>query len=241
MAVAAVVLVCCRSAYPAAGSGERAPNVLVPGSRLLVPLPLTDTAIDYAVSAKPTTGDTAERPISENRREQGQVPDRRDQVRLISTWTPPYHTSDSLVVERRGLAPVMEHLESGGTRIYHYARTRVWGTVQPTDSARRSLDRTFPQPVFAFNEVEVLVRSLPFREGLTVVVPLFSEIDESVERDTITVLGPDATRGSGAWTVRFADPAIVTRYVIDSASRALRSAEITQRRTGTRFRYLPAR
>jgi hypothetical protein len=97
--------------------------------------------------------------------------------------------------------------------------------------------------VFAFNEMELLVRSLPFTQGLSVVAPLFSEVDRDLEMDTLTVLGPDtssAGHGGNGWMVRFADPAIVARFVIDRTSRAIMSSEIFPRKTEMRMRYVPS-
>lgn len=104
-------------------------------------------------------------------------------------------------------------------------------------SAPRSFDHTFETPVFAFNEVEPLVRSLAYRTGSAVVVPLFSEVDGDLEHDTLSVTGSTKETGVDAWVVRFADPVITTRYVIDAHTRAILDAVTTQRKSGTRFRY----
>jgi hypothetical protein len=40
--------------------------------------------------------------------------------------------------------------------------------------------------------------------------------------------------------VRFADPAIVARFVIDRTSRAIMSSEIFPRKTEMRLRYVPS-
>src|SRR5581483_12083889 len=103
-----------------------------------------------------------------------------------------------------------ELLAFHGTRRYRYEGNRVTGTVQPVDSAARQLDRAFPYPVFAFSEVDLLACSLPFHPGASFVVPLFSEMDEDLETDTLTVVGRDTTSSAARWVVRFADPAIVS-------------------------------
>ncbi len=113
------------------------------------------------------------------------------------------------------------------------------GTIQPHDSAQRAYDQSFPNNVFAFQEVELLARSLPFRQGFSVVVPLFSEVDHALEMDTLTVVGPDTAR-AGAWIVRFADPAIVSHYEIDRTSRAMVMSETSPRRSDVRMRYVPS-
>jgi hypothetical protein len=164
-----------------------------------------------------------------------------DKVIVTSAWPAPYSSVDTLVIERNGLVPVREWLSYRGvTREYRFLGNRVRGTVQHADSAPRTIDRTFPEDVFAFSEVELLVRSLPLASSWTIVVPLFSENDEAVEYDTLNVVGRDPSSGAEArWVVRFADPAIVTRYVLDERTRAILGAETTQRRSGARLRYVP--
>jgi hypothetical protein len=117
----------------------------------------------------------------------------------------------------------------------------VWGTVQHADSAPRTFDRVFPERVYAFSEDELLVRAAPFRTGWSVVVPLFSESDEAVEHDTITVIAPTRVRPEdreeNAWIIRFADPAIVSTYVVSAGAREILSVDTQQRRTGAVLRY----
>ncbi len=214
--------------------------MLLPGSPLLTPPALADNSARLVVFIKRTTGDTTEQRMSEVRREQRAVAGHRDEVLLASTWSPPFVSIDTVVIERRGLAPVTEHLEYRGAFRYQYSHRRVTGTIERQDSAARAFDQAFAQDIFAFSEVDLLVRCLPFKPELSLVVPLFSESDAAQELDTMTVVGPDSTMPSrGGWVVRFADPAIVTRYVIDGVSRAILSAETTQRRTGAHIRYAP--
>lgn len=158
------------------------------------------------------------------------------EVMIASMWRPPVVSVDTFVVATRGLRPVRELLFFNGfTRRYQYDGAHVWGAVQHGDSTPRPFDRVFGEPVFAFNEVDLLVRSVPFRQGWTVVVPLFSEADADVEHDTITVLGgthaPYENRDEDAWLIRFADPAIVSTYTVLAGSRAIASIETEQRRT----------
>ncbi len=215
-------------------------GLLLPGSPLLTPPDLDDGSTHLVVFIKRATGDTTEQRMSEVRREQRAVAGHRDEALLASSWAPPFVSIDTVVVERRGLAPVAEHLEYRGTFHYQYSHNHVTGSIQRQDSAARPFDQTFAQDIFAFSEVDLLVRSLPFNPGLSLVVPLFSESDAAQELDTMTVIGPDSTTSPRrGWVVRFADPAIVTRYVIDAQSRAILSAETTQRRTGALLRYVP--
>ncbi len=177
--------------------------------------------------------------MADTRREQHAMRGRGDDILMISSWDPPYASLDTIVITRHGLVPVTEHLAFRGTFDYRYDRNRVTGTIQPHDSAQRAYDQSFPNNVFAFQEVDLLARSLPFRQGFSVVVPLFSEMDHALEMDTLTVLGPDTAR-AGAWIVRFADPVIVSHYVIDRTSRAMVMTETTPRRSNVRMRYVPS-
>jgi hypothetical protein len=214
-------------------------GLLVPGSPLLTPPPLTDTAVHLVVYLKRDSGDTVEKKMADTRREQHAIRGHDDDILLTASWDPPYASLDTIVITRLGLVPITEHLDFRGTFDYRYDRNRVSGTIQPHDSAQRPYDQSFPSNVFAFQEVDLLARSLPFRTHFSVVVPLFSEVDRDLEMDTLTVLGPDTAR-AGAWVVRFADPVIVERYVIDQASRAIVSMETLPRRGGIRMRYVPS-
>jgi hypothetical protein len=224
---------------PLRDSEAQSGGVLVPGSPLLTPPPLADTAAHLVVYVKRAFGDTAEKKMADTRREQHAIPGRGDDIMMTVSWDPPFASLDTLVITRRGLAPITEHLDFRGTFDYRYDRNRVSGTVQPHDSAQRAYDQRFPNNVFAFNEVDLIACSLPFRQGLSVVVPLFSEVDRDLEMDTLTVLGPDTAR-AGRWVVRFADPVIVNHYVIDQTSRAIVSMETLPRRGGVRMRYVPS-
>jgi hypothetical protein len=214
-------------------------GLLVPGSPLLTPPPLADTAVHVVVYVRRGNGDTVEKKMADTRREQHAIRGRSDNIVMITSWDPPNASLDTMVITRRGLAPITEHLGFRGTFDYRYDRNRVSGTVQPHDSAQRAYEQSFPNNVFAFQEVDLIARSLPFRQGFSVVVPLFSEVDRALEMDTLTVLGPDTAR-VGAWTVRFADPVIVNHYVIDRTSRAIIWSETLPRRNDMRMRYVPS-
>lgn len=191
------------------------------------------------VYVKRGSGDTAEKKMADTHRELHAMRGRGDDILMISSWDPPYTSLDTIVITHRGLLPVTEHLAFRGTFDYRYDRNHVTGTIQPHDSAQRAYDQSFPNNVFAFQEVELLARSLPFRQGFSVVVPLFSEVDHALEMDTLTVVGPDTAR-AGAWIVRFADPAIVSHYEIDRTSRAMVMSETSPRRSDVRMRYVPS-
>jgi hypothetical protein len=155
----------------------------------------------------------------------------------MQMWGPPVDSSDSLTVDRRSLAPREEVLASAGLKFrYRYEGPRVSGWLQRGDSAPQRIARAFGEPIFAFNEVGPIVRSLRYAPGLTLVVPLLSEADAAIEHDTITVVGDSALAdGSGVWIGRFADPVIEQRYVVDATSRATVRIVTRQRRSGTVF------
>lgn len=240
--VSALVLAgagCHSGQAPLRGSEAQSGGLLIPGSPLLTPPPLTDTAVHLVVYLKRGSGDTVEKKMADTRREQHAIRGGGSDILMITSWDPPYTSLDTIVITRRGLVPITEHLDFRGTFDYRYDRNRVWGTIQPHDSAQRPYDQRFPTNVFAFQEVDLLARSLPFRTNFSVVVPLFSEVDHDLEMDTLTVLGPDTAR-AGAWVVRFADPVIVEHYVVDRTSRAMISSETTPRRADIRMRYVPS-
>jgi hypothetical protein len=213
---------------------------LLPGDGRLAPPPLTAAAAQRFDVTRRAPADSADRPLSAvTRAERTDASDARRAV-LTFAWEPPYDSRDSLVVARGTLAPVRERLVVRGVvREYAYDGARVAGRMRRADSTWDAYDQTFPVPVFAFNEVELLVRSLRYVRGLQVVAPLFSEMDRALEYDTLTVVGRGAPVGrDSTWVVRFADPAIVSLYSVDAARREIVGTEVTQRRGGAVLRYV---
>jgi hypothetical protein len=87
--------------------------------------------------------------------------------------------------------------------------------------------------VFHFDELDMLLRSLPLREGYEAILPLYSEGSDELEMDSVRV----TTRGTdGVWSVRFADPAIVSTYGIHGTTREIVSQDILFRRNGGHMR-----
>jgi len=142
---------------------------------------------------------------------------------------------DTMSMTRKGLRPIAEHLKFGSTeKIIHYDGDRLHETVQVGDSAPRAFDRHFPVPVFGFNQLDLVVQSLPLRPGFHAILPLYSEGDDSLELDTAMVvkLAPsDATTPSLTWTVRFADPVIISTYVVDTLSRRIIDYDVVTRKS----------
>ena len=234
--LAAGVAVACGQTASRPSTPAPHPLVVHPADPTLAALDPRDTTYVLRVLMRSPSGDTTERERTQLQR--GEHDLAGGNFLLTSKWAPPFTTDDSLIVRRAGLVPIQEHLLAGGVRRwFRYEGRRITGTVQHPDSAPRRFDRTFPEVPFAFNEVEALVRSVPLRTGFEAVVPLFSEIDETIEHDTIAVLGPDSL--PGIWRVRFADPVIVSVYEIDGSERRTRGYQVIQRRSGLRIRYVP--
>jgi hypothetical protein len=124
---------------------------------------------------------------------------------------------DSAVVDRLTLAPRWEVMHSGSTRTrFDYAGPRVTLVRQHADSAPVRAEHMYAMPVFHFNELDLLIRSLPLRVGYHAILPLYSEGSDALEIDTADVIRRDST---GKWEIRFADPAIIATYRIDERER----------------------
>lgn len=235
IAIVLVSVASCR-ATPAPRTQDAATSA-GPGAAWLAPLSFEPDTARWRVTIRGVR-DTTDRPYSEKSVSQTPFIRGSSDVLIASAWPPPFTSIDSMVIAPEGLRPIREVLAYNGfTRRYQYAGNHVWGTVQHADSTPQVFDRVFPEQLFAFSEVELLVRAIPLRRGWSVVVPLFSESDEDVEHDTITVVAPtQATRGD-AWVVRFADPAIISTYIVLAGAREIVSIDTEQRRTLAVIRY----
>ena len=86
------------------------------------------------------------------------------------------------------------------------------------DSIVKVTARRYAHAPFPFNQLELVLARLPLRTGYQTALPLYSEGDDSVEVDTVTVLG--LTRDAPPrWRVRFVDPVVSVMYLVDSATR----------------------
>lgn len=213
-----------------------------PGATWLAPLRLGAEARPWHVTIRGVR-DSVDRLLGDKMVTQSvNAPAEAEEILIVSAWRLPLVSLDSISMAPQGLRPIREVLAYNGfTRRYQYSGNHVWGTVQHADSAPRQFDRVFPEPLFAFSEVDLLVRAVPFRAGWSVVVPLFSESDEEVEHDTITVLASrqarHGDRDEPAWLIRFADPAIISTYTVLAGTREILSIETEQRRTHAIVRY----
>ncbi|MGI8508860.1 MAG: hypothetical protein ACR2MQ_06010 [Gemmatimonadaceae bacterium] len=144
---------------------------------------------------------------------------------------------DSALVLRDGLVPVWEIHHVGGRRTrFDYNGAHVGLEVTTPDSARHQTAHRYDRPVFHFNELDALIRAVPFRAGYHAIVPLYSEMDDALEMDTITVETHDAR---GTWNVRFADNVIIGHYGIDPATRAIIRHDVERHTGGARFHLVP--
>ena len=137
-----------------------------------------------------------------------------DRIRLVTRGQSRSKTLiDTLFYHRHGLAPISEVSEYDG-------KVKRW---------------TYHGDVFNFQELDDVLCSLPFTEGYERILPDFSEGDDSLEMDTVRVLGRTA---DGRRQVRFADPVIVATYEIDERTRRIVRHEYVHRKTGTVMRFL---
>jgi hypothetical protein len=231
----------------AAQLGSMAPSadMLLPHSVLLKPPSLDRGSFDVSVY-KGAASDTAQRPFTKVVVSEHDVPGQSGKAVVLSEWGPPQSRKDSLVVDPRSLQPLEERYWAHNVR-YDYSfdngsnGTRVLGTVRRANQAPQRVNEAFIQPVFALNEVGQLVCSLDHYEaGMTEIVPVFSEMDEELQRDTLTVLRGKTLPGHApGWVVRWAAPATTTDYVVDASTRRIVDAVATRRDTGaeTRYRY----
>lgn len=132
---------------------------------------------------------------------------------------------DTALVLRDGLVPVWEisNNSRGVHTRFEYDGPTVRLTSTSPDSSHAAT-HTYPRRVFHFNELDAIVRAIPLRTGYHAIVPLYSEGDDSLEMDTVAVVGHHGR----TWDVRFADPVIVTHYGVDDVTRRIVSTEITR-------------
>lgn len=231
--------VCCvvQAAAGQVQSAAASPAMLLPGSRSLDFKHLTPQTQSMRVLVRAGSGDTTEREWSLVTRSDRVIEAPAGQMAQTFFYAPPRTIRDSLVVQRAGLAPVFERLDLGASLItLRFEGNRVLGTVQGGDSTQQ-IERNFSHDIFALNQLESLVRSLDYKPGLSMVVPLFSAQELKLEYDTLSVVAREDSRGRAAWRVRFSDAVVVSDYLIDAETRRVLSQETRQRASGMRFRY----
>jgi len=213
------------------------PAMLLPGNRSLDVKHLTPQTQSMRVLVPAGSGDTTEREWSLMTRSDRVIDAPPGQIAHTFAYASPRAVRDSLVAQRAGLAPVFERLDLGSSLItLRFEGNRVLGTVQRGDSTQQ-VEQNFSHDIFAFNQLESLVRSLDYKPGLSMVVPLFSAQELKLEYDTLSVVAREDLKGRLVWRVRFSDAVVVSDYLIDAESRRVLAQETRQRASGTRFRY----
>jgi hypothetical protein len=143
---------------------------------------------------------------------------------------------DSSAVLADGLAPLWERSTFGSRRkTYDYEGARVHRTITQPDSATKISDHDFGAPMFHFEGLDAVIRSIPLRPDYRTIVRLYSEGDDAIETDTISVDGRDR---SGVWNVRFADPVIIAHYGIDGNTRRIVRYDIARHADRAHFMYV---
>ena len=234
-----VLIVFVATAGAAAARTAPEPPVLVPGAAEITTTHLRNAAGSYRYLARMPTGDTTEHETGTGRTEQVLMQHNgKPAVMLVSSFSRKDQTFvDSALVMRSGLVPVWETSRFGSrvTR-YDYAGKEVRLTITSPDSGTRTRQHTYDVPVFHFNELDVLIRSLPLRAGYEAILPLYSEGSDELEMDTVRVMSQGA---DGVWSIRFADPAIVATYGIHGTTREFIKQEVLQRKSGGHARKVP--
>lgn len=242
LVVVAGLAACSQAPAPTPGpEGESAPaergDLLLPGSERLAEAPVHDLRQTQTL-LRLAEGDSTGDPIGGRTFEIRPVfVDGRPAAWLISGGGNGVMTGrgDSLLIRREGLAPIRERMWTADTTFtFEYDGKRVRATRAVGDSVVRRWERTFDVPVFAFSEVDLLVRSLPLDSGFRLVVPLYSEGSDELEMDTVSMKDPGT--GTGRAEIRFADPAIVAVHAVDRETRALVGQRIVARKAGMRMR-----
>jgi hypothetical protein len=215
--------------------GESSPSLrlaalLIPGSSELTTGHLKADAGRYRYLFKPAA-DSAERDLGTGG--WGVTPTKHNgkaALLLTTNFTRGTNVfSDTALVMHDGLHPVWEVSRNGvKTTRWEYSGNHVRMSYTYPDSGTRTKEHTYDVPVFHFNELDVLIRSIPMREGFEAILPLYSEGSDELEMDTVRV---NARGADGVWVVRFADPAIVATYGVDASRRIVRY-EVFPRRGG---------
>lgn len=238
IAIIAILWACASPGRRAAPASNIEPVPVEP--RQLITRHLTDYTEVQRTLSRNATGDTTERESVRTTVEERllSLPAGDRGVMRISAG----HYSggdfvDTLLMRRDDLTPLSERIrypQRRWAKDIEFAGVSLHQINRLGDSTQ-TLERRFSRPVFAFTEVDLVVRSLPYRPGYHAILPLYSEGDDSLEMDTVAVTGI----AGRAWTLRFADPAIVATYAIDSMTRRIIEYDVVNRRSGARARRIP--
>lgn len=215
-----------------------ASGVLLPGAPDLVTESFRNGSTRFHIFQDGTNGSATARGLGEGRTETHVTSYQRTPALLfISSFTgrgTPF--LDSALVLRDGLVAVWEIHHVGGRRTrFDYNGSHVSLDLTAPDSARHQTAHTYDRPVFHFNELDALIRAVPLRAGYHAIVPFYSEMDDALEMDTITV---ETHNSSGTWNVRFADKVIIGHYGIDPAERVIIRHDVERHTGGAHFHFV---
>jgi hypothetical protein len=152
---------------------------------------------------------------------------------------------DSALAYRATLAPIWQHShQPTKTMSLDFDATGVTGLLTPRDSTPRAVKQALGGRAFDTTDLDEVVSSLPFAAGYSVVLPFYIFEHGVIEQDTVSVTGVEKLAAPGgalraAWKVAFSDPVMNATYWIDLETRKVLRRDITQRRTGVRFRSVP--
>ena len=214
-------------------------KVLLPGSSGVSTEHFRDTTISYrVVMDRLPNGDSTSSDRGVYRKETRHVTYQgRPAILFISTIDMNGRSYvDSSAVLPNGMIPLWE-VSTLGTRrtTYAYSGAKVRRSLTQPDSAKKVVEHDFGTPMFYFEALDDIIRSLPLRAGYQAILPLYSEGDDGIEMDTVRVEGRD---GAGVWNVRFADPVIIAQYGIDGRTRNIVRHEIGRHADRAHFRYV---
>ena len=127
-------------------------------------------------------------------------------------------------------------MQFGSTvKTIHYDGDRLHETIQVGDSTPRVLDRTFPMTVsdsISSSSYCSHFRCAQAFARFSHSTPRATTRSSSIPRRSCSSHKRLTTPHASSWTVRFADPAIVSTYVIDTLSRRITSYDIQARKSG---------
>lgn len=215
-----------------------AQSVLAPNSHDITTSHIrAEAGRDYRFLSRDATGDTSEKERGRGRVTQQLVQhEGAPALLLITNGTFGARAFvDTALMLLAGLTPVREvSYILPGTHVtrWEYSGAHVSGTFV-TDSGTRKTQHTFDVPVFHFQELDLLIQSLPLAAGYERILPLYSEGTDVLEMDSVRV---EAREPNGVWRVRFADPAIVSTYRIDGKTREIVGFDVVSRASGRRQR-----
>jgi hypothetical protein len=236
----AIILATITTAASAQSSSKTAASVvLAPGAADLTTSHLGDTTISYRTIADrlPDGSPTATvRAVA--REETRHVTDHgRRAILLIKTARgASFAYADTSLMIASTLAPIREvSILNARRTTYAYHGAKVRRTVMQPDSATRTTQHDFGTPMFQFEALDQVIRSVPLRTGYQAIVRLYSEGDDGIEMDTVRVEGQDK---AGLWNVRFADPVIIAHYGIDGVTRHIVRHDIARHADRSHMEYV---